>query len=86
MHRGNCPGFLGNVKGKTMESKIDRLNRIARILRESFAHVAPRETLTVPNAHWVALAWEVYRPGMSDEDIANAAIDAVFPRHTGDRA
>lgn len=69
-----------------MESKINRVNRIARILRESFAHVAPRETLTVPNAAWVALVWQVARPGMSDEDIANAAIDAAFPRHTGDRA
>lgn len=69
-----------------MESKTDRLNRIARILRESFAHVAPRETLTVPNTAWVALVWQVARPGMSDDDIANAAIDAVFPRHTGERA
>lgn len=67
-----------------MESKIDRFDRIARILRESFAHVAPRETLTVPNAHWVALVWQVARPGMSDDDIASAALDAVFSHRNGD--
>ena len=66
-----------------METKTKRLERIARILRESFAHVAPRETLGVPSNAWIALAWASYRPGMTDDEIASAAIDAVFPRHNG---
>lgn len=60
------------------ESKIDRVNRIARALRASFAHVAPRETNSVCNTAWVALVHSVYRAGLNDDQIATAALDAVF--------
>jgi len=61
-----------------LETKNQRVDRIAKILRASFAHVAPRETLTVPNEHWKALVWSTYRASMSDEQIAESALDAVF--------
>lgn len=61
-----------------MESKTTRVKRIARILRESFAHVAPRETLTVPNAAWVALVSQAYKRDDDDDTIASRALDAVF--------
>ena len=61
-----------------MESKTTRVKRIARILRESFAHVAPRQTLTVPNAAWGALVSQAYSRDDDDDTIANPALDAVF--------
>jgi hypothetical protein len=69
--------FFGGMIMKH-ESKSERVNRLARVLRESFAHIAPRQAATVSNEIWAGLVYSVYQTGLNDEQILEIALDAVF--------